>query len=157
MGDIPDCIHYVHTGIWRYYGRACRSYSGSVRKTVKYKYVSHGIYGHGGMFDDAWRSSANTWYISRYLNAGCRSWSNDSYWLDSLLFGESQSRVLISVSPENLSTLLELAAQNGVSAAELGQTGGTNMEVAVDGLTQLKLPLRQLKKAWQEAIPCAMK
>ncbi|NLZ38357.1 MAG: phosphoribosylformylglycinamidine synthase subunit PurL [Firmicutes bacterium] len=77
--------------------------------------------------------------------------------LDSLLFGESQSRVLISVSPENLSTLLELAAQNGVSAAELGQTGGTNMEVAVDGLTQLKLPLRQLKKAWQEAIPCAMK
>ena len=62
-----------------------RSYSGSVSKTVKYKYVSHGIYGHGGMFDDAWRSSANTWYISRYLNAGCRSWSNDSYWLDSLL------------------------------------------------------------------------
>ncbi|NLZ92605.1 MAG: phosphoribosylformylglycinamidine synthase subunit PurL [Firmicutes bacterium] len=77
--------------------------------------------------------------------------------LDSLLFGETQSRVLVSVAPDKLSLFLELAAQNLVPAYKIGQTGGTNLQVTVDGAAQIKLPLSQLKKAWQEAIPCAMK
>ncbi len=77
--------------------------------------------------------------------------------LDSLLFGETQSRVLVSVAADKLNLLLELAAQNLVPAYEIGQTGGAKLQITVDGSLQINLPVLELKKAWREAIPCALK
>ena len=77
--------------------------------------------------------------------------------LDSLLFGESQSRILVSVPAEKLQALLQLAADNQVPAFTLGKTGGERLQIQVDGQMQIDLPLAEAKATWREAIPCLLK
>ena len=77
--------------------------------------------------------------------------------LDALLFGESQGRALIGVSPENLSSLLDLANQWGVSAQVIGHT--TESEVfalRVDDEEILNSDVSKLRKIWEDAIPSMM-
>lgn len=52
---------------------------------------------------------------------GCR--------LDSLLFGESQSRIVVSTSPERLPALELLAAEAGVPLAVIGAVGGSRLKL----------------------------
>ncbi|EEG77410.1 phosphoribosylformylglycinamidine synthase subunit PurL [Dethiobacter alkaliphilus] len=82
---------------------------------------------------------------------------NNNLRLDSLLFGESQSRVLISTSQDNAAALLAMAATENVPATVIGKTGGEKLQVAVDGRSVLNLPLTKMKDAWREAITCLMK
>src|SRR5205085_2315632 len=49
------------------------------------------------------------------------------------LFGESASRAIVSVAPDDLTAVLERAAAAGVPAAVIGQTGGNRLRMAVDG------------------------
>ena len=94
------------------------------------------------------------------LNLGAEIKMGDlapSFRLDALLFGESQGRALIGVSPENLSSLLDLANQSGVSAQVLGQT--TEKEVfslQVDDEEILNSDISKLRKIWEDAIPSMM-
>jgi phosphoribosylformylglycinamidine synthase len=53
--------------------------------------------------------------------------------LDSLLFGESQSRVLLSVSPDQADRVLRVAAERGVMASAIGQVGGGRLGIEVVG------------------------
>jgi phosphoribosylformylglycinamidine synthase len=53
--------------------------------------------------------------------------------LDSLLFGESASRIVVSVSPDGESALKALGETHRVPFAKLGTTGGRRITVAVDG------------------------
>ncbi|MBT9166967.1 MAG: Phosphoribosylformylglycinamidine synthase subunit PurL [Syntrophomonadaceae bacterium] len=76
---------------------------------------------------------------------------------DSLLFGESQSRVVLSVATDKLETLLALAAQENVPAAVIGKTGGNSFLVTVDGRELINLPIGKMKTAWREAIGCLLK
>lgn len=83
--------------------------------------------------------------------------TRDGLRLDSLLFGESQSRVIISAAPDSAGLLLELAARNQVPAATIGRTGGSVLTVTVDGQEVIHLPVSQLQETWREAIPCLLK
>jgi phosphoribosylformylglycinamidine synthase II len=47
-----------------------------------------------------------------------------------LLFGENPTRILVSVTPENLKDVLDRARAQGVPAAELGMTGGSSLSIA---------------------------
>ncbi len=51
--------------------------------------------------------------------------------LDSLLFGESQSRVVLSVSPDQADRVLRIAAEVGVVAVGIGQVGGERLVIEV--------------------------
>lgn len=73
---------------------------------------------------------------------------------DVALFSESQSRVLLSVAPENAQELLQLAREAGVSAQELGKTGGERLIVTVAGKEAINAPVAELHTAWKDAIPC---
>ncbi|HHT47718.1 MAG TPA: phosphoribosylformylglycinamidine synthase subunit PurL [Firmicutes bacterium] len=73
---------------------------------------------------------------------------------DSLLFGESQSRVVLSLSPEKLPALEALAAQEGVPFQVIGETGGDELQITVDGNQRLNLSVAELQAAWQGGIPC---
>ncbi|MBK8726325.1 MAG: phosphoribosylformylglycinamidine synthase subunit PurL [Holophagaceae bacterium] len=53
--------------------------------------------------------------------------------LDSLLFGESAGRIVVSVSPDGESALKALCETHRVPFAKLGTTGGKRVTVAVDG------------------------
>jgi phosphoribosylformylglycinamidine synthase subunit PurL len=47
--------------------------------------------------------------------------------IDSYLFGESQSRIVISISPEDLNTVLDEIKSDGVHVRNLGHVGGKNI------------------------------
>jgi phosphoribosylformylglycinamidine synthase len=64
--------------------------------------------------------------------------------LDAALFGEAQSRIVVSVSPASASKLESLAYQMSVPLTRLGTTGGTNL--TLKGL--FDLPVGELHDAW---------
>ncbi len=70
---------------------------------------------------------------------------------DALLFGEQQSRVIVSLSPENLTALEEMAKAAGVKCDLLGTVGGGELTITVKGETLIKGEVLELRKAWREA------
>ena len=49
---------------------------------------------------------------------------------DAVLFGESQSRILVSLAPEAWDALAALAGEHGVPLHRLGRTGGERVRIA---------------------------
>jgi phosphoribosylformylglycinamidine synthase subunit PurL len=68
------------------------------------------------------------------------------------LFGESASRVVISVVPEQVTSVLRLAAASGVPARVIGQTGGSRLRIAVAGNIVIDRPVDEVERAWSTAI-----
>jgi phosphoribosylformylglycinamidine synthase II len=75
---------------------------------------------------------------------------------DVALFSESQSRVLLSVKPEHVEKVCELAAANGTPCAQIGTVGTDDVTVKVNGRELINTPLAELKAAWRGAIACLM-
>ncbi len=71
---------------------------------------------------------------------------------DALLFGESTGRVVTATAdPE---ALLALAAECGVPAARVGETGGERLVIrSAGGETWIDAPLERLRHVWRRAIP----
>jgi phosphoribosylformylglycinamidine synthase len=72
---------------------------------------------------------------------------------DALLFGESQSRIVVSVRPKDLNRLREITAKEGVPVEALGEAGGTRL--ALQPLFQL--PVEELKSIWSSALERRLK
>ena len=68
---------------------------------------------------------------------------------DAALFGEAQSRIIVSLSPERLDDLAALAAEWGVPLTLLGTTA-SDQRFIVNGL--LDLPLEELDRAWRSGL-----
>jgi len=75
---------------------------------------------------------------------------------DFMLFSESQSRILLSASPEKAEALEKLLAERGVPAARIGVVEGSELNVAVNGTEVLSKPVDQLRRVWEDVIPCLM-
>ncbi|MGG1612694.1 phosphoribosylformylglycinamidine synthase subunit PurL [Paenibacillus phoenicis] len=75
---------------------------------------------------------------------------------DFALFSESQSRILLSASPEKAEALEKLLAERGVPAARIGVVEGLELSIAVNGTEVLSKPVEQLKRVWEDVIPCLM-
>ncbi|GIP50246.1 phosphoribosylformylglycinamidine synthase subunit PurL [Paenibacillus sp. DXFW5] len=75
---------------------------------------------------------------------------------DFALFSESQSRILLSASPEKAETLEKLLAERGVPTARIGVVEGSELSVSVNGTEVLSKPVEQLKRVWEDVIPCLM-
>jgi phosphoribosylformylglycinamidine synthase len=67
-------------------------------------------------------------------------------------FGESTSRVIVSVTHDQVAPALGVAAAAGVPAAVVGQAGGD--QLIADGA--FAVPLAEAKRTWQDAIPKLM-
>jgi phosphoribosylformylglycinamidine synthase len=76
--------------------------------------------------------------------------------LDALLFGETQSRVLISVAARNTEVVLERAKALKIPAAFLGTVGGAFLKVQALG-RELRWDLSELHDLWWNAIARAMR
>jgi phosphoribosylformylglycinamidine synthase II len=77
---------------------------------------------------------------------------------DHALFSESQSRVLLSVSPTQWSALEELLREHAVPATVLGTVvGEKKLSVEVNGKSVINTAVEALEKVWKDAIPCLMK
>jgi phosphoribosylformylglycinamidine synthase len=68
--------------------------------------------------------------------------------LAATLFGESASRVVVSVAKGRRQALLDLAAQFGVPATLIGETGGNEIAISVDGALVIKCPVADAERAW---------
>ncbi len=75
--------------------------------------------------------------------------------LDALLFGETQGRVVISVSPLNAGKVLAQAKILGVAATQIGTVREETLQIKTTGST-LTLDLRELHDLWWNTIARAM-
>ncbi len=72
---------------------------------------------------------------------------------DALLFGESQSRIVLSARPKNLKKILQIAKKNKTPVAVIGEVGGNKLVIN----RLINLSLQDLHKAWSKAIENQMK
>jgi phosphoribosylformylglycinamidine synthase II len=68
------------------------------------------------------------------------------------LFGESASRVVVSVVPEYVTTMLRHAAAAKVPARVIGQTGGSRLRIAVAGDIVIDQSVDDAERVWSTAI-----
>ena len=72
--------------------------------------------------------------------------------LDALYFGESQSRAVVSVRPENKERLIHEAQRFDVPVFQIGKVGGPNLVVG----DKIKLSVAEMDKIFEDAIPRRM-
>lgn len=78
--------------------------------------------------------------------------------IDTLLFGESQGRIIISVNKSNLQEVLDVAKKSGVEALEIGSvnTSGKLSLSLKNNEENFFWNIADLKKTWENAIPNTM-
>ena len=68
------------------------------------------------------------------------------------LFGESASRVVVSVAPDRVDELLSLARREQVPAAVIGRVGGDRIRISIAGRPVLDESLAAAERIWATAI-----
>ena len=68
------------------------------------------------------------------------------------LFGESASRVVVSVRPGNVDRLASLARAAGVSALQIGFVGGSRISIRIAGRSVIDELLADAEQVWSNAI-----
>ena len=68
------------------------------------------------------------------------------------LFGESASRVVVSVAESDRTGFLQLAAEHGVPALVVGATGGSRIRVAIAGSPALDVALDEAEALWSGSL-----
>ena len=84
---------------------------------------------------------------------GCELDLNDEWRPDALLFGETQSRILVTAKSSKLKKLLALAGKKGVKAAAIGKVDGKKIRISLKGKALVNVPVAEVYKEWKEAIP----
>lgn len=69
-------------------------------------------------------------------------------------FSETPGRMLVSVAPENAAAFEEIMQDDAMPAGEVAATQWLEVHLAD---AELNLPVAQMQKLWEEALPCAMK
>ena len=76
---------------------------------------------------------------------------------DSLLFGETQSRIIVTCAKENVHKLKKLGAKNNVVISELGKTGGDKLIINIDWAAKsnskkISVTTEDLEKIWSNGV-----
>jgi len=80
----------------------------------------------------------------------------DSLRPDALLFGEGQSRMVLSFKEENFKALEALAQEMAVPLRVLGRVKGDHLRIYHQGSLLVDIPLSEAYLAWKEALNKAM-
>jgi Phosphoribosylformylglycinamidine (FGAM) synthase, synthetase domain len=72
---------------------------------------------------------------------------------DAALFGERQTRVILSASPQHADAIVARAQQLGLACYAIGETGGDRLRIRWNGALMVDLPLAQCRAAYEGAIP----
>ncbi len=68
------------------------------------------------------------------------------------LFAEPASTILVTTHPSNVSTIGKLATEHNFLSARIGTTGGSRLQISVDGDSFISAPLAELKTLWASAL-----
>jgi phosphoribosylformylglycinamidine synthase II len=72
---------------------------------------------------------------------------------DALLFGETQSRIVVTVKSHNLQKLVKLAQRKKVKATPIGTTGGKQFGIRHNNQRIVDLTVQEAYRAWKDTIP----
>jgi phosphoribosylformylglycinamidine synthase len=72
--------------------------------------------------------------------------------LAATLFGESASRVIVSVAPDRSESVMAAARAVGVPAARIGRTGGTSVRIDVDGHVAIDCVVSEAEARWSASL-----
>jgi len=75
---------------------------------------------------------------------------------DAVLFSESQSRFVVSCSPEALAELEQAMAQQEVPYRVLGKVAGKELVIDINDKNVIALNVKDIKEAWRGAFECLM-
>jgi len=67
---------------------------------------------------------------------------------DALLFGESQSRIVVSVQERDLARLRQMAAEEGAPMQVLGEVGGSRLSIQ----SLVQLPVEEMRSLWAHSL-----
>ena len=71
---------------------------------------------------------------------------------DALLFGESQSRIVVSFPKHQQDQMETEAHEAGVDFEVIGQVGGPDLTVLVNNREYIREPIKELKDIWENAL-----
>ncbi len=77
--------------------------------------------------------------------------------MNATLFGESASRILVSVSSHHLDHVMAEAKAAEVTAREIGRIGGDRIRLSVNGEVAIDSPVASAELAWATAIENKMR
>lgn len=75
---------------------------------------------------------------------------------ESYLFSESQSRILVSVSTEDVEKVKNIAQEIGINCREIGEVTSDRLQISYQNNPIIDLSVEQMTKDWKDAIPCLM-
>jgi len=84
---------------------------------------------------------------------GCHLELKDKIRTDALLFGETQSRIIVSTQNRNLQSLLDLAQKRRVKAVAIGQTGGEKLVIRHLDKEVVNASLEEAYRLWKGTLP----
>ena len=82
---------------------------------------------------------------------------NPSFAVNATLFGESASRIIVSVSSHHLDHVMAEASAAGLTAREIGRIGGEHIRISVNGQVAVDSPVASAETAWATAIENKMR
>jgi len=85
-------------------------------------------------------------------SANVASGFSRTFAVNAALFGESATRIVVSVSGERLDAVLSAATAAGVSAAVIGKTGGDRIRLSAGGNAAVDSAVTEAEQAWATAI-----
>ena len=84
---------------------------------------------------------------------GCTLELSDNIRSDALFFGETQSRILVTVQENDLERFLQLSKEKNVHTDLIGKTGGKRIIISHHHNKLIDLPVDKAFDAWKHAIP----
>jgi phosphoribosylformylglycinamidine synthase len=77
---------------------------------------------------------------------------NPTFAVNATLFGESASRIVVSVASRHLDAVMSAASEAEVTAREIGRVGGDSIRISVNGQVAIDSKVADAERAWATAI-----
>jgi phosphoribosylformylglycinamidine synthase II len=82
-------------------------------------------------------------------STACREGEGE-WFAEALLFGEAQSRIVVSLHPDNLPDLKRIALQRGVPMTVIGQVSEEGLSIYINDSTAIMECTTEMENAWRE-------
>jgi phosphoribosylformylglycinamidine synthase len=91
------------------------------------------------------------------VSADITAVGEEPFAINATLFGESASRIVLSVSSHQIDTVMAAAKEAEISAREIGRVGGDHIRISVNGVVAIDSPVAAAEHAWATAIENKMR
>jgi phosphoribosylformylglycinamidine synthase II len=86
------------------------------------------------------------------VSADITAVGEEPFAVNATLFGESASRIVLSVSSHQIDTVMAAAKEAEIPAREIGRVGGDHVRISVNGVVAIESPVTAAEHAWATAI-----